>query len=230
MQNVWQEKCIFSPSLICLDQCNLERDVKELEQAGIKMLHIDILDGLFSPSMPLGLEAVKQLRDKTDMFFDCHLMTRNTDFFIDELLAIGVQHICLHSEGCSHIDGTLSKIHEAGILAGLALKPSTSLSDLFYIIEKCDSVMLMLINPGYAGNKAEKQVAYANKKINDLRAMINDHKLNTKIIIDGRVSIQNIIDYGKDAVDIFVCGSTCGITPDTIHASVSNLFTIRSNL
>lgn len=70
MKEIWNESCILSPSLICLDMCNLEREVKTLEKAGIKMLHVDILDGHFSPSMPLGLDTVRQLRAKTDMFFD----------------------------------------------------------------------------------------------------------------------------------------------------------------
>ena len=88
MKEIWNESCILSPSLICLDMCNLEREVKTLEKAGIKMLHVDILDGHFSPSMPLGLDTVRQLRAKTDMFFDCHVMVTEQDYFVDELLDI----------------------------------------------------------------------------------------------------------------------------------------------
>ena len=86
MKTIWDEKCVFSPSLITLDMCNLETQVKLLEQSGIEMLHVDILDGHFSPSMPLGLDTVRQLRAKTDLEFDCHVMATEPDFFVDELL------------------------------------------------------------------------------------------------------------------------------------------------
>ena len=85
MKNIWNEQKIYSPSLITLDMCNLEQQIRELEAAGIGMLHVDILDGYFSPSMPLGFETIKQLRNKTDLFFDCHVMANDYDFFVDEL-------------------------------------------------------------------------------------------------------------------------------------------------
>ena len=206
---VWEEKCIISPSLICLDMCNLESQIRILEQSGIQVLHVDILDGHFSPSMPLGLDTVRQLRQKTDMFFDCHVMVENQDFFVDELLDIGVQQIVFHAETQPHIDGMINRIHAKGVKAGIALKPSTPLSTVEYVLDKCDSVLLMLINPGYAFLKGEKQVAYADRKIRQLRQMINERGLDTKIELDGRISPDNIRTYGKDLADVFVTGTTC---------------------
>ena len=207
--SVWEEKCIISPSLICLDMCNLESQIRILEQSGIQVLHVDILDGHFSPSMPLGLDTVRQLRQKTDMFFDCHVMVENQDFFVDELLDIGVQQIVFHAETQPHIDGMINRIHAKGVKAGIALKPSTPLSTVEYVLDKCDSVLLMLINPGYAFLKGEKQVAYADRKIRQLRQMINERGLDTKIGLDGRISPDNIRTYGKDLADVFVTGTTC---------------------
>lgn len=207
--SVWEEKCIISPSLICLDMCNLESQIRILEQSGIQVLHVDILDGHFSPSMPLGLDTVRQLRQKTDMFFDCHVMVENQDFFVDELLDIGVQQIVFHAETQPHIDGMINRIHAKGVKAGIALKPSTPLSTVEYVLDKCDSVLLMLINPGYAFLKGEKQVAYADRKIRQLRQMINERGLDTKIELDGRISPDNIRTYGKDLADVFVIGTTC---------------------
>ena len=113
MQSVWNEKCIISPSLICLDMCNLESQVKILEESGIKMLHVDILDGHFSPSMPLGLDTVRQLRAKTSLQFDCHVMVTEQDYFVDELLDIGVEQIVFHGETQPHIDGMLNRLSDA---------------------------------------------------------------------------------------------------------------------
>lgn len=226
MKEIWNESCILSPSLICLDMCNLEREVKTLEKAGIKMLHVDILDGHFSPSMPLGLDTVRQLRAKTGMFFDCHVMVTEQDYFVDELLDIGVDQIVFHGETQPHIDGMLNRIHAKGVKAGVALKPATPLSELEYVLDKCDTVLLMLINPGYAFVKGEKQVTYADRKIRELRKMITDRGLKTKIEVDGRISPDNIRTYGKSDVDIFVTGSTC-IKKDNMEQSLEDLMKLH---
>lgn len=228
-KNVWNEKCIISPSLICLDMLHLENQIRELENTGIRMLHVDILDGHFSPSMPLGFETLLQLRKITELPFECHVMADPPEYFVDELLEIGVEQITFHIETASHPDGLLNHIHNAGVRAGLALKPSTPISVLEYEIEKCDSVLIMQINPGYASSKGESRVSFADTKIRDVRRMISNKNLDTKIIIDGRVSVENINDYGKDIVDIFVGGTTCVDRTD-IKGSVKRIMEIRQEI
>ncbi len=228
-KEIWNKPCIISPSLITLDLCNLETQVSSLENAGIELLHVDLLDGYFSPSMPIGLDVIRQLRKKTSLEFDVHLMANSHDYFVDELLDIGVQQLVFHGECEPHIDNRLNMIRARGVRTGVALRPATSLATLDYVLEKCDTVLLMLINPGYASSKAEQQVVYANRKIRELRSMITARKLETKIEIDGRVSPQNIEDYGKGIVDIFVAGSTC-IQRDNISESVQKLFELRKTV
>lgn len=229
MSSIWQESCILSPSLICLDMCNLENQVRILEKSGIQMLHVDILDGHFSPSMPLGLDTVRQLRQRTPLQFDCHVMVTAQDYFVDELLDIGVDQIVFHAETQPHIDGMLNRIHAKGVRAGVALKPSTPLTELEYVLEKCDTVLLMLINPGYAFVKGEKQVAYADRKIRNLRQMIDSRGLDTKIEVDGRISPANIKKYGTGDVDIFVTGSTC-IDRSDMEGSLERLNQLRASV
>lgn len=228
-KEIWNKPCIISPSLITLDLCNLETQVSSLENAGIELLHVDLLDGYFSPSMPIGLDVIRQLRKKTSLEFDVHLMANSHDYFVDELLDIGVQQLVFHGECEPHIDNRLNMIRARGVRTGVALRPATSLATLDYVLEKCDTVLLMLINPGYASSKAEQQVVYANRKIRELRSMITARKLETKIEIDGRVSPQNVEDYGKGIVDIFVAGSTC-IQRDNISESVQKLFELRKTV
>ncbi len=225
--SLWQEKCILSPSLICLDMTNLESQAKALEAGGIRALHVDILDGHFSPSMPLGLDTVRQLRAKTGLAFDCHVMTTANDYFVNELLDIGVQQIVFHGETEPHVDGMLNRIHAAGVRAGVALKPATPLSALDYVLEKCDTVLLMLINPGYAFVKGEKQVSYAERKIRELRERIDKQGLPTLIELDGRVSPDNIRNWSHLA-DIFVTGSTC-LKKDDLAGSLRDLAILREN-
>ena len=220
---IWTEKCILSPSLISVcDLCNLEHSVRQLEDAGIEMLHVDILDGHFSPSMPLGLDTVRQLRKKTNMIFDVHLMTTAHVFFVEELLDIGVEQLVFHGEMEPHMDNRLNQIRKAGVRAGVALKPGTPLTQLEYVLEKCDAVLLMLINPGYAQSKAEGQVPYASRKVRELHEMIARRGLDTKVILDGRISKQNMEEFGPEGLaDIFVAGSTCLDKSDLKNSAIA---------
>lgn len=209
-KSIWKKKYHISPSMITLDMCNLESQCRMLEEAGLEMIHVDILDGHFSPSMPLGLDTVKQLRQKTNLEFEAHVMVKEPQFFIDELIEAGASQIVFHLETCDHVDGMLNYIHSKGIRAGVALKPATPLHELEYILDKCDAVLLMLINPGFAQMKGESQADYAPRKIRELHEMIAGRGLDTKVILDGRISPENIKTYGMTGeANIFVAGSTC---------------------
>lgn len=202
------KKIVLSPSIMCANLTNLEDSIKEIESIGVDALHVDIIDGEFSPSMPLGIDTVKKMRTLTDMDFDAHLMSVNNEFFIQELLAVGMQQVSFHYETSLHIDRYIKLIKEAGAKVGIALNPATSLSVLDYILPEVDTVVLMLINPGFATNKNEKQVAYAEKKIRDLRAMIDPLGLDTQIQVDGRVSLETIPQLIQAGADNLVLGST----------------------
>ena len=141
---------------------------------------------------------------------------------------IGVDQIVFHAETQPHIDGMLNRIHAAGVKAGVALKPATPLSTLEYVLEKCDTVLLMLINPGYASAKGESQVPYGERKVRQLREMIDRRGLPTKIEIDGRTSKENIRTFGKE-VDLYVVGSTC-VKKETLAADLETLNALRREI
>jgi Pentose-5-phosphate-3-epimerase len=222
-ETVWKKSCHISPSMITLDLCNLEQQCKLVTEAGLEMIHVDILDGHFSPSMPLGLDTVKQLREKTSLEFEAHVMVTDPQFYIDELIEAGVSQIVFHIETCDHVDGMLNYIHSKGVRAGVALKPATPLYELEYVLDKCDAVLLMLINPGFAQMKGEEQAPYAAKKIHALHEMIKTRELDTKVILDGRISLENIRTFGMTGeANIFVAGSTC-IKKDDQEESLKQL-------
>ena len=152
------KKIAISPSVMCADLVNLENSIKELEAIGVDSLHIDLIDGLFSPSMPLGIDTVKKLRKITNMEFDVHIMSMNNELFINEMLDIGAESITFHYESSFHTDRLINLVKRSGAKVGVALNPATSLSVLDYILPQCDSILLMLINPGFATDKGEKQV------------------------------------------------------------------------
>lgn len=222
MQKDWSNLCTISPSLIsCCDMCNIERDIRIMEKAGIEILHVDILDGHFSPSMPIGLDVVKRLRSITKMKLDIHLMSTNNIFFINELIKMEVDQILFHIETEPHVDEALNRIKAAGIRTGVALKPGTSLNCLDYIYEKCDAILLMLINPGYASSKKEGQVTYAKRKYNDLLERIKQWGKSPLIELDGRISRDNIQSFTGENT-LFVAGSTC-LNKENLEESIEEL-------
>lgn len=202
------KKIVLSSSVMCADLVNLASSVKKLEEIGIDTLHIDVIDGAFSPSMPLGIETIKRMREITKLDFDIHIMAMNNEYFIKEMLAIGVQNITFHYETSLHIDRYVRLIKDAGAKAAIALNPGTSLSVLDAIIEELDMICLMLINPGFATNKNEKQVPYATQKITKLKHMIESKGLSTSIQVDGRVSLDSIAELVYAGADNLVLGST----------------------
>ena len=147
---------------------------------------------------------------------------------VKKVMDIGVEQIIFHAETQRHIDGMLNRIHAAGARAGVALKPSTPLSTLDYVLEKCDSVLLMLINPGFASAKNESQVPYADRKIRELRELIDRRGLDTRISLDGRISRRNVLDWG-DVADQFVLGSTC-LRRGELEQSLAEMNALREEM
>lgn len=198
---------VLSPSLICSDMSKLEAEVEKLEQAGLQSLHVDLVDPHFSPSMPIGLDTIKSVRNKTSMDFDVHIMTDLNEFFIHEFLAMGVQSITFHLEKETHPEKMIQLIHAGGAKAGIALNPGTPVETLQYLARECEYVLLMLINPGYAGGISEQMIPYAEQKIRDCRAFLDQYNPDAKIIVDGRVGFEVIPALVRAGAEVLVCGS-----------------------
>ncbi len=205
----------IAPSVMCADLCNLEADIRELEAAGINMLHFDLMDAHFVPNMPIGLALIQQLRSKTDCAFDIHLMVEDNDFFVDAVAEIGVQQIAVHVESATHLDRTLSLIQAHGIKAGAALNPATPLSVLHYVLERLDFVLIMTVNPGFAGQKV---VPATLQKIAECRTFLDDHGVSLPIEVDGNVSFENIPKMVSAGADILVGGTSSVFQKSTSRA------------
>jgi len=217
----------LAPSIMCADIAMLKNSIKDLENIGIKTLHVDVIDGAFSPSMPLGIDTIKKIRELTDINLDVHIMSLNNEYFINEMLQIGVQSISFHIETSLHVDRHVNLIKKHNVKAGVALNPATSLSVLDYVLPQCDHILLMLINPGFATDKSEQQVVYAAQKVSDLKKCISDKKLATQIQVDGRVSLEKIPALIQAGADSLVLGSTSLYIPGkTLQENKTALDTI----
>ena len=196
---------LIAPSLLAANFRCLGKETVRAARAKADWLHLDIMDAAFTPNMPLGFEILKQLRPRTALPFDAHLMVEDNDFFVRQMAEIGAQQVSVHVESCLHLDRTLSQIRDLGMKAGAALNPATPLSVLKYVLERLDFVLLMTVNPGYAG---QALVPSAFRKIAECRAFLDERGYAIPIEIDGNVSFENIPRMVAAGAGILVAGSS----------------------
>lgn len=194
----------LSPSILSADFCRLGEQIKQLDEAGAQYVHIDIMDGMFVPSISFGMPVMKSIRDCTERIFDVHLMIEEPERYISDFAEAGADLITVHAESCKHLDRTIDAIKEKGLLAGVALNPATPLSALEYILPKVDMVLIMTVNPGYGG---QNLIPYTIDKVCDLKRMIDKMGLKTDIEVDGGIHLDNVCDVMDAGANIIVAGS-----------------------
>lgn len=198
------KQCQLAASIICGNPLNLEADLAALEKGGIDIIHFDVMDGVFVPRFGLFPEYLKAIRFKTDLPIEVHMMVQDPEPYINDFVQAGATIITPHIEPLLHAHRTVMKIKDAGVKAGLALNPGTSLSTLDYILEDLDLVMLMAINPGIVGHKL---IPRTIEKIADLRKKIEATGKDIIIEIDGGVTPTSGIEMVKAGANMLVCGT-----------------------
>lgn len=194
----------LSPSVLSADFANLGSQIALLDEAGAQYVHIDVMDGMFVPSISMGFPVIRSIRPVSDRIFDVHLMIQEPDRYIDEFAAAGADILTVHAEACAHLDRTIQKIKEKDILAGVAINPATPLSALDYIVSQVDMVLIMTVNPGFGG---QKLIPYTLEKIRDLKQMLSKRNLKTDIEADGGVTLENVGNVLEAGANVIVAGS-----------------------
>lgn len=191
---------IISPSLLAADFGNLQRDCELVNESAADWFHIDVMDGVFVPNISYGMPVVEVIKKHATKPLDVHLMIVQPERYIETFKAAGADIITVHYEACPHLHRTIGQIKEAGCKAGVAINPATDVSVLKSVIQNCDLVLIMSVNPGFGG---QKFIEYTYQKVAELRQMINERGLSTIIEIDGGVNAetgQKLIDAGADAL------------------------------
>ena len=194
----------LSPSILSADFANLGEQVRMLDEAGAQYVHIDVMDGMFVPSISFGMPVIKSIRECSDRIFDVHLMIEEPGRYIDDLAEVGADLITVQAEECKHLDRTIEAIKEKGLLAGVALNPATPLSAIEWILPKVDMVLIMSVNPGFGG---QKLIPYTVEKVRALKKMIDEKGLKIDIEVDGGVNLENVTEVMDAGANIIVAGS-----------------------
>ena len=198
-------KMICSASIMCADLMHLEDDLKALEAAGCEELHFDIMDGLFVPNFTLGADFVKAATRACKIPCSAHLMVSRPEDYVQRFIDAGCASVTVHVETSVHMQSILTQIQKAGASPGIAINPATSLTRIDYLLDYVDRVLVMTVDPGYAGQQI---IPNAFERVRILQDNIAYRKRKIKIEVDGNLNVLNSARLLKSGAEIFVLGSS----------------------
>lgn len=196
------EKPIIAPSMLKCDFGNLEEEIRNLEQAGATILHLDVMDGHFVPNLSYGPMVIARLRERTELVLDAHLMVSNPEQYLDDYLKAGCDWITVHIEAVSEPQVLLKRVRDAGKLAGIAINPKTPVSQIEHLRGFVDLVLVMSVEPGFGGQAFMPE---AIPKVEEVRRILGEGVL---VSIDGGIGPNTISDVARAGVDVYVAGSS----------------------
>lgn len=205
----------IAPSILAADLADLAGALAVAEQGEADLVHVDVMDGHFVPNLTFGAPVVAAMARRTALPLDVHLMVETPERLLADYLAAGAARIAVHQEAVVHLDRLLTAIRDGGAEAGVALNPATPVETLVDVLHRCDFVLLMSVNPGFAGQAFLPQVL---EKARRLRRRIVEEALAVSIELDGGVSLTNAADCVAAGVDTLVAGSSVYSAPDPAGA------------
>ncbi len=204
-------KPIISPSLLAADFGNLQRDVEMLNRSSADWFHLDVMDGVFVPNISFGFPVMQAIAACAQKPLDVHLMIEKPEKFIDQVRNLGARYMNVHVEACPHLHRVVQQIHDAGMLAGATLNPSTPVEMLEDVLCDLDLALVMSVNPGFGG---QKFIEHSLVKVEKLRRMADLCGSSAIIEVDGGVNLDNapmLLEAGADAL---VAGNAIFNAPD----------------
>ena len=196
---------ILSPSILAADFARLGEEIKKVDEAGAKYLHIDVMDGVFVPSISIGMPVIKAIRSVTNKFFDVHLMIQEPERYIDDFIACGADGITIHAEACKSFVETVDYIKGKGLKAGVSVSPNTPVEALIPVIDKADMFLIMTVEPGFGG---QSYLDSCTLKIRKLHEILSERKIQKDIQVDGGITRDNFSMVLEAGANVIVMGSS----------------------
>lgn len=195
---------ILAPSILAADCTIMGEQINKVKEGGAKYLHIDVMDGVFVPSISYGMCVVQSLRQIKDIVFDVHLMITEPIRYIEEFAQAGADIITVHLEACEDVKATLLKIRECGCKVGLSIKPGTAVEEVRPYLELVDMILVMCVEPGFGG---QAFIEASTQRVQKVRNMITGAGLHVDVEVDGGINIQNVDMIIEAGANVIVAGS-----------------------
>ena len=194
-----------SPSILASDFSRLLEEIKSVEKAGADMLHLDVMDGMFVTNISFGLPVIESLRKKTDMIFDVHLMLEKPERYVKRFIDAGADILTFHLEATTQASSILDEIRSLGAKAAISVKPATPIQSVFPLLDKCDMVLVMTVEPGYGG---QALIPETLDKVRKLKDEITSRNLNVDIQVDGGITAETAKEAIEAGANVLVAGSS----------------------
>lgn len=195
---------ILAPSILAADFWRLGEQIEELERAEVTYLHIDVMDGIFVPSISYGMPVIASLRKRSGLFFDVHLMIEQPERYVETFAECGADMINFHIEATEHVKETIAAIRRCGKKAGITIKPATSAQAVEPFLDLVDMVLVMTVEPGFGGQKLMQDCL---EKVSEVRRMATERGLSTDIEVDGGITLDNVESVIRAGANVVAAGS-----------------------
>lgn len=212
---------ILSPSILSADFAKLGEQIQAVDKAGAQYIHIDVMDGLFVPSISYGMPVIRCVRPVTDKVFDVHLMIEKPERYIDEFADCGADLITFHIEATDKVSEVIDMIHSRGKKAGLSIKPGTPVEEVKPYLEKLDMILVMTVEPGFGG---QSYIEACTEKVRQMRKMVTESGRDIDIQVDGGINIKNVGTVLEAGANVIVAGSA--VFKNDIEANVKEFLEI----